>query len=48
MSARIAGLSLHAYGDSTAIASRARAGFDERFAREALEVDPSLSGKVLE
>ena len=37
LAARIGGLSLHLYGDSDAIAARARRGLDEKFRHE---VDP--------
>ena len=47
-SARIGGLSLHAYGDSKAIAARARAGFERRFYERALAIDPTLRGVELE
>lgn len=47
LQARIAGLSLHVYGDSNAIAANARAGLDARFIREALEIDPALRGEAL-
>ncbi|MEX0761530.1 MAG: hypothetical protein WD208_03475 [Dehalococcoidia bacterium] len=47
IAARIGGLALHAYGDSDAIAKRARAGLDARFVREALEIDPTLAGDGL-
>ncbi len=46
--ARIGGLSLHLHHDSDEIAWKARAGFDARFYREALELDPTLEGEVLE
>ncbi len=46
--ARIGGLSLHLHGDSRKIAAKARAGFDARFYREALELDPTLDGQALE
>ena len=47
LAARIGGLSLHLYGDSDAIAARARRGLDEKFRRE---VDPTgtLSPSELE
>ena len=47
-SARIGGLSLHVYGDSNAIARRARAGLEAKFRRQALEINPSLKGKSLD
>ena len=46
--ARIGGLSLHIFGNSNEIARRARAGFDNKFYREALELDPNLSPTELE
>ena len=46
--ARIGGLSLHAQGDSEAIAARARRGLERKFVNEALSVDPSLTGERLE
>lgn len=46
--ASIAGLSLHAFGDSAAIAKRARAGLDAKFVRQAKEIDPSLRGQALD
>lgn len=46
--ARIGGLSLHLRHDSKKIAATARAGFDARFYREALELDPTLGGHALE
>ena len=46
--ARIGGLALHAYGDSDAIAARARGGLEDKFVREALEIDPTLDGEALE
>ena len=36
------------HGDSTAIAKRARAGLEAKFRREALEIDPSLTGKDMD
>jgi hypothetical protein len=42
--ARTGGLSLHLRYDSRDIARKARAGFDARFYREALELDPTLTG----
>ena len=48
LNARIAGLTLHARGDSRKIAAKARKGFEEMFERTALESDPSLSGRALE
>ena len=48
LAARIAGLTLHAYGSSDEIAARARKGLETRFEREALEVDPTLTGQTLE
>ena len=48
LQARIAGLSLHVYGDSYAIAANARAGLEASFVREALEIDPELQGEALE
>ena len=47
LQARIAGLSLHVYGDSSAIAANARAGLDARFVREALEINPTLRAEAL-
>jgi len=46
LAARIGGLSLHLYGDSNAIAARARRGLDEKFR---CEVDPDgvLTAKQL-
>ncbi len=46
--ARIGGLSLHIRHDSKKIAATARAGFDAKFYREALELDPTLSPMELE
>ena len=46
--ARIGGLSLHLRYNSKDIARNARAGFEARFYREALEIDPTLSGEDLE
>ncbi len=45
---RIGGLSLHAKGDSYAIAARARGGLEEKFRAEALAVNPNLTGTALE
>ena len=46
--ARIGGLSLHAQGDSEAIAARARRGLERKFVDQALSVDPTLEGERLE
>ena len=46
--ARIGGLSLHLRYDSRDIARKARAGFDARFYKQALELDPTLTGPELE
>ena len=46
--ARIGGLSLHLRHNSKDIARKARTGFDARFYKEALEIDPSLEGDALE
>lgn len=46
--ARIGGLSLHLRHDSDEIARKARAGFDARFYKEALDIDPTLEGASLE
>lgn len=46
--ARIGGLSLHLRHDSDEIARKARAGFDARFYKEALDIDPTLEGVTLE
>ena len=42
LAARIAGLTLHAYGSSDEIAARARKGLETRFEREALAVRAGL------
>ncbi len=44
---RLGGLRLHVLHDSDKIAARARRGLDARFEREALALDPSLSGDAL-
>ena len=46
LAARIGGLSLHLYGDSDAIAARARRGLDEKFRRE-VDPDGTLPPRVL-
>ncbi len=46
--ARIGGLSLHLLHDSRAIAARARQGLEARFERDALAIDPTLTGRALE
>ena len=46
LAARIGGLSLHLYGDSDAIAARARRGLDEKFRRE-VDPDGILPPRVL-
>ena len=46
--ARIGGLSLHLRYNSDEIARKARAGFEARFYKEALEIDPTLEGTALE
>lgn len=45
--AKIAGLTLHLRGNSAAIAARARKGLEARFVRDALALDPTLSGDKL-
>lgn len=45
---KIGGLYLHLYGNSKEIAARARAGFDERFYREAREIKPDASPAEIE
>ena len=47
LAARIGGLSLHLYGDSDAIAARARRGLDEKFRRE-VDPDGVLTTRQLE
>ena len=46
--ARMGGLVLHIRHDSHEIAKRARRGLQARFEREALAIDPSLTGERLE
>jgi hypothetical protein len=48
LTARIGGLTLHAYGDSREISARARYGLEESFRNHALEIDPTLTGSDLE
>lgn len=48
LSPRIGGLARQAWGNSNAIAAHARSGFDERFRKQALAIDPNLSGTDLE
>jgi hypothetical protein len=48
LTARMGGLTLHAYGDSRAISARARHGLEESFRKHALEIDPTLTGSDLE
>ncbi len=46
--ARIGGLSLHVLRDSRAIAAKAREGLEAKFQRDALAIDPTLTGRALE
>ena len=46
LAARIGGLSFHLYGDSDAIAARARRGLDDKFRRE-VDPDGVLTAKQL-